>query len=133
VNDGEPLTLTLTPTQIHNTKGADKSAKGFGFFEILKIWNNMAQQVGIATSKENSKLFDAIMKNNKKALLSYPSQEDWQRIIEAIPLQNFRLGVNERGWKADFAWLFQNHGTKKIKNYILLMEEWENHNEAQND
>ncbi len=130
-SETKPLTLTLTlpptPTQIHNTLGVDESPPPFGFKQIVKIWNNAAEQLGLPKTKETSKLLDAIVKNNKKALLTYPDEESWQRIAEAIPLQNWRLGANDRGWKADFAWLFQNHGTKKVKNYILLMEEWENY------
>ena len=99
----------------------------FVFNEIVKILNNAAEQLGLAKVKPESKMLDALMKNNKKALLTYPDEESWQRIAEAIPLQNWRLGANDRGWKADFSWLFQNHGTKKIKNYILLMEEWDNY------
>lgn len=99
--------------------------------KISKIWNNMAEQCGLPKTKLSPLLADKLKKRFNEARKAFPSVEDWQRIVEAVPYDNFRLGQNERKWRPDFAWLFQDHGSKKIPNYICLMTEWDFQHEGE--
>lgn len=137
LNDGEPLTLSLSPapTQIHNTlvppaqkeeAASDASQEDKAtFLVIVDAWNEMAPQVDLPTFKAGTKLYEKVARNAKTALKDYPDKESWYRIVEGVPLDGFRLGRNEKGWKASLPWLFQKSPSKKIENYVLMMDEWD--------
>jgi len=59
-----------------------------------------------------------------KALKEFPNPSDWENIIVQIGESPFNLGKNNRGWKANFDWLF---GTTK-KPYRKLWEAYESEN-----
>lgn len=90
--------------------------------DIAAMWNDYAEDYGLARIKIPISR-DRIEKI-KPALLEFPLADDWSKIICAVGYDEFRLGKNDREWKADFDWLF--HKTKF--NYRKMWELYESTN-----
>lgn len=101
------------------------------FSELLEIWNHAASQINIKSCTPGTKMAQAIEKRALEAFKDYKSVEDWERIVEAVAYNPFLSGANERHWRASLEWLFQVSPSKRIKNYILLMAEWDERNKSQ--
>ena len=101
------------------------------FNELLEIWNHAASQINIKSCTPGTKMAQAIEKRALEAFKDYKSVEDWERIVEAVAYNPFLSGANERHWRASLEWLFQVSPSKRIKNYILLMAEWDERNKRQ--
>lgn len=94
--------------------------------DIAKIWNDYA--VDYKLTKVKTPISKDRMDRMKSALKEFTEIDDWSKIICAVGLIDFNLGKNDRGWKADFDWLF--HKTKF--NYRKMWELYESTN-GEND
>lgn len=94
---------------------------------IGENWNIFAQEVGL--SKVKLPLGKDRVKKIIPALKEFPEADDWINIIGQIEDDPFRLGKNDRGWKANFDWLF--HTTKF--NYRNLWEEYASSSNCENN
>lgn len=89
---------------------------------VVGKWNTMAEinflpRVETITPKRK-KEFE---KTNKLIGTS----EQWQKIIDQVPRDSFRLGSNDRNWKANFDYILRED--KAIK----ILEEWNEWNSLQ--
>jgi hypothetical protein len=89
---------------------------------IAALWNEMAKENGLTTVNV-AKRSDWSLVNT--ALKKIPDVKDWEKIISVVPKDRWRVGENDRGWKANFDWLFQYKNGTKTKNYLQLLEDVE--------
>jgi hypothetical protein len=69
---------------------------------FLESWNHFASNHGLSQIKELTKSRKAKIKVRKFEL------EEFNRILTAIEKSPFLLGINDRNWKIDFDWIFEN-------------------------
>jgi len=69
---------------------------------LVDIWNSNCGQLSKVrgTTEKRNKLCNARLKEN-------PSEEYWISVVKEISQNNFCLGRNDRGWKANFDWLLK--------------------------
>jgi hypothetical protein len=90
---------------------------------VFDLWNEMARQVDLQQVRS---LTAARQKKIKAAIRAVPELDDWKKILTQVPQDKFRRGINDRGWAANFDWLFRN------ENYLLMLEESE-HGDKERD
>lgn len=100
----------------HGEKGTPLSEKAE---YIADLWNVMAKMDKLPLVRKP--LGEDRLKLVAIALKEFPNPEDWKSIVAQVGESKFRLGHNDRKWKANFDWLF--HKTKF--NYRKLWEEYE--------
>lgn len=120
--ESNPIKKRREEKRRDNTKEKEKLDSGEPSDEVKsnaigESWNIMAKENGLPCvklpmSKDRVGLI-------KQALTEFPSPKDWDDIIWQVPCNPFRMGQNDRSWKANFSWLFR----KTSYNYRLLWEE----------
>ena len=89
-----------------NTMSSDDDAPTNKVEQIASYWNQMAGQFHLTKIKV---LNPQRRKKVSTALKQVGDLTQWEKIIKEVPQDNFRLGDNDRGWKANFDWLFRNN------------------------
>lgn len=90
--------------------------------KIGGMWNQVAEAVGLP--KVRLPLSKDRVDSVKVALKEFPDHKDWIAILSQIDKNPHNLGKNDRGWKANFDWLFY----KTKFNYRKLWEAYESEN-----
>lgn len=129
ISDRKPQ--SQSQSQSLNTIPPNPQKGDDGFFEtqcndVAKVWNDYAEDYKL--TKIKTPISKDRMDRMRAALKEFSEIDDWSKIICAVGLNDFNLGRNDRGWKADFDWLF--HKTKF--NYRKMWELYESTN-GEND
>lgn len=108
-------TESTTSRQQADTDNKDKKEKNTTtavLDEIVKSWNALATDCGLATIK-------GVGNGRTKAITARLSEPafDFKDITERIRHSEFVRGKNDRGWKIDFDWIFLSPN-----NYLKLLE-----------
>ena len=87
-----------------NTKNAEERfLKDKNVFDMVKEkWNERAKELRLAQITTVNKKRRTVM---AEAVRQFPNPDDWDMILSKIGTP-FELGVNDRGWRANFDWLF---------------------------
>lgn len=81
---------------------------------LFAEWNSMAAQAGLAQVQDFASDRRSAL---KRALAMIGGPEGWTIFLAKVRADPFRLGRNDRGWKATFDWVL------KPKNVRTIMEE----------
>lgn len=89
--------------------------------KIINLWNEMAKKNDLPKLQL---LTDERKRRLNSCIKLVPSLNDWINIINEVPKNDFRLGHNDRKWKANFDWLIN---TKS--NFAKMLEDSANSNQ----
>lgn len=111
-------TTTTTPTLASARVSADKPptppCENTPYSEIMDQWNKTATEAGLPQVRRLSKKRKAKVKT-RWADAEFRNQ--YATVLDRIRGSPFLCGDNDRGWKADFDWLFTND-----TNWLKILE-----------
>ena len=109
-NCEQPANSLRTDSQLTPTLTLDKNRtdKNRIYMSILDTWNEMAN----ANALSKIKTISPKRKTRINIILkSMPDIKDWRTAIYEIPKNNYLLGSNDRGWKANIDWFLNSNET----------------------
>ena len=110
--DLEETSKRLPSKEVEGEEEADKEKEEDSPSLVLDQWNSFALEAGLAKClKITGKRKSAVLARARE------SEFDLHKIFEAIRGSPFLLGDNDRGWKADFDFVFCS-----ANNYLKILE-----------